>query len=190
MNCEYCTNFVDHKEKSRIRRRRHTLDKETISDPGKEVYESADIRKVLMLPCISWVKTKWIHQQACCFWRNFCPFGYIKRQKAITASSIMAVAQGIIWKISIRRHIGLHEGISCRTRGTTTWSGVKTFQPKTNFVFAHSESQEKWFPKAFSALANVWPLSFRRRTFGTDMPSWSRLGIWTFIPPPNPLKKC
>ena len=73
--CETCQSFKGHKDWARISREHYETDKEKDPQPGTELYVSADIQNVIMLPCMPGVKTCVFTNRLVAFNETFIPLG-------------------------------------------------------------------------------------------------------------------
>lgn len=109
LDCETCRDFKMHKDKAEISREHYERDKEKDPQPGTELYMSADMQKVIMLPCMPGVKTCVFTNRLVAFHETFAPMG--QQAKKRYPKQVIAV----MW----------HEAISGRSAADVTSAFVK-----------------------------------------------------------------
>ena len=85
--CQDCMKYIIHKQKASISRQHYDADKKKDTQPGTEVYVSANVQKVLMLPAMTGVKSCVITNRLVVFHETFAPLGEQKKKKSKTDKS-------------------------------------------------------------------------------------------------------
>ena len=82
-----CMKYIIHKQKASISRQHYDADKKKDTQPGTEVYVSANVQKVLMLPAMTGVKSCVFTNRLVVFHETFAPLGEQKKKKSKTDKS-------------------------------------------------------------------------------------------------------
>ena len=78
--CQDCMKYIIHKQKASISRQHYDADKKKDTQPRTEVYVSANVQKVLMLPAMTGVKSCVITNRFVVFHEKFAPLGEQKKK--------------------------------------------------------------------------------------------------------------
>ena len=109
--CQDCMKYIIHKQKASISRQHYDADKKKDTQTRTEVYVSADMQKVLMLPAMTGVKSCVFTNRLVVFHDTFSPLGEQKKKNP-------KQTRAVLW----------HEGVAGRSAPDVTSSFVKAVQ--------------------------------------------------------------